>query len=49
MWIGTGDNGCCRDQLESSMWIGKDVTLRFHYKFEVICELEQMIYDNVMS
>jgi hypothetical protein len=31
------------------MWIGKDVTRRFHDKFEVKCRLEQMIEDDVMT
>jgi hypothetical protein len=31
------------------MWIGKDVTGRFHDKFEVLFELEQMIEDDVMT
>jgi hypothetical protein len=31
------------------MWIGMDVTGRFHDQFEVIFELEQMIEDAVMT
>jgi hypothetical protein len=31
------------------MWTGKDVTGRFHEKYEVICGLEQMIEDDVMT
>jgi hypothetical protein len=31
------------------MWIGEDVTGRFHDKFEVQCGLEQMIEDDVMT
>jgi hypothetical protein len=31
------------------MWIGKDVTVRYHDQFEVLCELKQMIEDDVMT
>jgi hypothetical protein len=31
------------------MWIGKDVTGSFHDQFEVLCGLEQMIEDVVMT
>jgi hypothetical protein len=31
------------------MWIGKDLTGSFHNQFEVSCELEQMINDDVMT
>jgi hypothetical protein len=31
------------------MWIGSDVTGSFHYQFEVICGLEQMIQDEVLT
>jgi hypothetical protein len=31
------------------MWIGKDVTGRFHEQFEVLYGLEQMIEDVVMT
>jgi hypothetical protein len=31
------------------MLIGDDVTGRFHDQFEVLCELEQMIEDDVMT
>jgi hypothetical protein len=31
------------------MWIGKDVTGSFHDQCEVLCELEQMIKDDVMT
>jgi hypothetical protein len=31
------------------MWIGKDVTGRFHDKFEELYGLEQMIEDDVMT
>jgi hypothetical protein len=32
MWIGSDDKGCCHDQIESAMWIGKHVTGSFHDK-----------------
>jgi hypothetical protein len=31
------------------MWIGKDVTRSFYGHFEILCGLEQMIEDNVMT
>jgi hypothetical protein len=31
------------------MWIGTDMTGIFHNQFEVQCELEQMINDDVMT
>jgi hypothetical protein len=31
------------------MFIGKYVTGRFHDKFDVICELDQVIKDDVMT
>jgi hypothetical protein len=31
------------------MWIGKDVTGSFHDQFQKICELEEMIEDDVMT
>jgi hypothetical protein len=31
------------------MWIGKYVTGRFHDQFEVLCGLDQMIEDDVMT
>jgi hypothetical protein len=31
------------------MWIGKDMTGSFHDQFEVLCGLEQMIEDDVMT
>jgi hypothetical protein len=31
------------------MWIGNDVAGSFHVKFEVLCGLEQMIEDDVMT
>jgi hypothetical protein len=31
------------------MWIGKDVTGRYHDHLEVICEREQIIEDDVMT
>jgi hypothetical protein len=31
------------------MWIGRDVTGSIHDQFEVLCGLEQMIEDDVMT
>jgi hypothetical protein len=31
------------------MWIGKDVARSIHEQFEVICDLEVMIEDDVMT
>jgi hypothetical protein len=31
------------------MWIGMDVTGSFHNQFKVLCGLEQMIEDNVIT
>jgi hypothetical protein len=31
------------------MWIGKDVTGSFQDQFAVLCEIEQMIKDDVMT
>jgi hypothetical protein len=31
------------------MWIGNDVAGSFHDKFEVLCGLEQMIEDDIMT
>jgi hypothetical protein len=31
------------------MWIGKDVTGSFHDQFELLCGLDQMIEDDVMT
>jgi hypothetical protein len=33
----------------SAVWIGNEVTGRFHEQFEVLCGLEQMIEDDVMT
>jgi hypothetical protein len=49
MRIGTDDNGCCHDKIESAMWIGMDVTGCFHNQFEVLFGLEEMIEDNVIT
>jgi hypothetical protein len=49
MWIGTDEKGCCPDQIESAMWIGKVVTERFHVKFEVICGKEPMMEDDILT
>jgi hypothetical protein len=31
------------------MWIGKDVTGRFYDQFEVLCELVQVIEEEIMT
>jgi hypothetical protein len=31
------------------MWIGKDVAVSIPEEFEVLCEIEQMIKDDVMT
>jgi hypothetical protein len=31
------------------MWIGMDVTVSVHDEFEVLCEIEQMIDDDVIT
>jgi hypothetical protein len=49
MWIGTDDKGCCDDPIQSAIWIGNNVTGRFHNKLEVPCGFEQMIEDDVMT
>jgi hypothetical protein len=49
MWIGTDENGCCRDQRERAMWMEKNVTGSFHVKFEVIFGLEQMMEDDILT
>jgi hypothetical protein len=48
MWIGT-DGYLCHDKILRAMCIGKDVTGSCHDQFEVICGLEQMIEDDVMT
>jgi hypothetical protein len=37
------------EQLYSAMWIGKDITGSFHDKFEVLCGLDPMMDDDVMT
>jgi hypothetical protein len=49
MCIRTDDKGCWHDKFESALWIGEDVTGRFHDKFEVLFGLEQMIEDDAMT
>jgi hypothetical protein len=49
MWIGRDDIGCCHDQIGSAMWIEKDVTGSIHDQFEVLCDLEVMIEDDIMN
>jgi hypothetical protein len=36
-------------KIQSVMWIGNDVTGSIHDKFEVLCGLEKMIEDDVMT
>jgi hypothetical protein len=36
---------CCHGLILSAMRIGKYVTESFHDQFEILCGLEQMIYD----
>jgi hypothetical protein len=48
MWIGTDDKGCPHDPIESAIWIGNNVTRRFHNQYEVLYGFEQMIEDDVM-
>jgi hypothetical protein len=47
--IGKVVNVCCHELICSVMWIGKDVAGNFHDQFEVVCGLEQMKKDDVMS
>jgi hypothetical protein len=49
MWIGTDDKGCSHYQCESAISFGSDVTGSFHDKFEVVCGLEEMIEDDVVT
>jgi hypothetical protein len=49
LWIGSDVNECCHDQIWSAMWTGNYVTGNNHDQFEVICELDQLIKDDVMT
>jgi hypothetical protein len=49
MWIGTKDIWCFNDNIESAMWFGLDVTGSFHYQYEVLYGLGQMIKYNVTT
>jgi hypothetical protein len=49
LWIGYDVNECCHDQIWSAMWTGNDVTGSFHDQYEVLCGLEQMIGDDVLT
>jgi hypothetical protein len=49
LWIGSDEIEWCHDKICSAMWTGNDVTGSFHDQFEVICGLEQMIDDDVMT
>jgi hypothetical protein len=47
--IGKYVKKCCHDLNWSAMWTGKDLSGWFHDQYELVCGLEQMIKDNVMS
>jgi hypothetical protein len=49
LWIGTDVKECFHDVIWSAMLIGNDVTGSFHDQFEILCGLEQMIEDDVMT
>jgi hypothetical protein len=49
MWIGRDVDECCHVLFSSSMMIGKYVTGSIHEKFEVLCRLDQMRDDDVMT
>jgi hypothetical protein len=49
IWIGTEDIGWSHDQIRSAICTGKDVTGSNHDKFEVQCDLEEMIEDKFMT
>jgi hypothetical protein len=49
MWIGTDVIGWNHGQIESAICIGKDVTGSIHDQFEVLCDLENIIDDDVMT
>jgi hypothetical protein len=49
MWIGTDDIGCCHDQIGSGMRNGKDDRGSIHDQYEVICDLEVRIEDDIMN
>jgi hypothetical protein len=40
---------CCHEINSNGIWILKDVTGIFHDQFEVICGLDQMIDDDVLT
>jgi hypothetical protein len=49
MLIWTDDTECCLEQIYIAMWIGKYVRGIIHNQFEVVCGLEQMIHDDVLT
>jgi hypothetical protein len=49
MWIGSDDIGCCLDKIYIAMCIGKSLTSSFHDHFEVLCGLERMILEDVLT
>jgi hypothetical protein len=46
---GTDDIWCCLDQIYIAIWIRSDLTGNFHDQYEVLCGLEEMIDDEVMT
>jgi hypothetical protein len=49
LYIGTDVKECSHGLIWSVMWIGKDVIGIFHDQFQVLCGLEHMIKDDIMS
>jgi hypothetical protein len=49
LWIKSDVNECSHDQIWSAMWTGMYVTGSIHDQFEVICELDQWVKDDVMT
>jgi hypothetical protein len=49
LWIGTDVKECGHDLIWIAILIGYYVTGSFHDQYEVLCELEQMIEDDVMT
>jgi hypothetical protein len=49
LWIGTYLKECFHDLIWSAVRIGNEVSERFHDQFVVLCGLEHMIEDDVMT
>jgi hypothetical protein len=49
MWIRTNVKLFCSDLIRGALLIGKDGTGSFHDQFEVLCGLDQMCKDAVMT